>query len=307
MVYQIAGGRLPGSAMHVASLARMRLHVAAVAALLVVPIAGCGDDGTRSVETTDTQVLATVRLGTEVHYAGFTIQVAEAVHRPGRVTVSGTAANLGPVATTPPLKASLDDGAAVIDMDIDLSTVPVVKVADTAEVAYAFRVPRDYDLDAVVLRFGAEQFASPTVPLGSTGALKTNAPLTGLVTGSATVSNSVFTVVDGELRYDEPTTFAPIAAGRAYLTLTFSLGNLNERDSYRAEPEDLKITTPTGEILGADDAPALVVPPGGIIDGLTARFNIPTQPGAFTLELRRRTGPSSFAYGELSFEILAFP
>lgn len=307
MVYQIGPGRLSGARRRVASLTRMRLCAASVAALLLAPTAGCGDDGSRSAGTTDTQVLATVPLAVDVHYAGFKIHVEEAVYRPGRVMVSGTSENLGPVSTTPPLKASLDDGSAVIDMEIDLSTVPVVKAGGTAEVAYAFRVPSDYDLGAVVLRFGAEDFASPTVPLGSTGTLKTNAPLAGLVAGTATVSNSRFTFADGEIRYDEPTTFAPIAAGRAYLTLTFSLGNLNERDAYRAEPDDLKITTPTGERVDADDAPALVVPPAGTLDGLTARFNIPSQPGSYTLELRRRTGPTTFAYGDFSFEIPAFP
>lgn len=304
MVYQIVlTGPHPG---HYSREMRSRSALLAVLGGAALALASCGgSDGDGAATTTEPSgaaVTAEVALGTKVHYAGFALTLDKAVLRNTTLLVTGRAENLGPTSADPPLNATIDLAGTIVEADPGRSMLPMVTTAATAEVAYGFTVPRDTDLSTAVLFIGAADFARVQVPLGTVGTLVTNAPVAVGLTGELAVGNSVFTFQGSELRYDDVADYAQAEAGVAYLRVTFSLGNLNVNDAYDLSPEDLRLKTPSGELVAPDASPTGLVPAAGSLPDLSASWTIRGGgAGTYAFVGMRNVGNNKRIQGEQTF------
>jgi hypothetical protein len=277
---------------------------------------GASPTTTAPAEGTTTTVVAaepagtvdqTVAIGADVHYAGFLLHLDEVVVAEGEAVVTGTADNLGSTASLPPSNVTLELSGETVMLSELSSELPEVPGDSTGEVAYAFRLPDDADLDDAVLLIGGADYARAEVPFGGAGEVVANEPVAVPVDGQAVAGESTFTFDGGELRFDVPDEHEPAEAGKAYLTLSFAVTNASSfAGGYAFAGEDLRLETPSGITLAPDEFPIELLDPNATLPDLFARWTIDVdEPGTYTFIGLRNVGLPGQAEGRLEIEVPA--
>ncbi|HSO29043.1 MAG TPA: hypothetical protein VLS28_04020 [Candidatus Sulfomarinibacteraceae bacterium] len=171
--------------------------------------------------------------------------------------------------------------------------VPSVPPGGSVETTLIFAVDGDFDVPASAIVVGRAEEHQAIVPLvsGSAGApaAVTLEPATFALDASAQARDLLVTLRSAELRSDLPDWGVQLPRGSMALTLTYDVAFRSDFvGGFPFTAENLALTLPDGRTISAradgHSAPALVVAPRAVVDGLSSRFEVPA-PGTGTYRL----------------------
>jgi hypothetical protein len=276
---------------------RARAGLAAARTVVAVSaLAGCIVDAptpvpsaTPTIEPAATARVDAYPLATTAWYAGLVLTFDGAIStldaKGGPVAVELTLANPGPeeLGLGGPIRLVAGDRAVEPSRDTPIPSVPAGGSVSTTIV---FPVERDFDVPGATIVIGRAEEHQAIVPLvpGSGGsgfaATVTLEPATFELAGAAQVRDLLVTLRSAELRSDLPDWGTQLPRGSVALSLTYDVAFRSDFvGGFPFTAENLSLLLPDGRAISAradgHSAPALVVGPRAVVDGLTSRFEVP--------------------------------
>ena len=289
-------------------MTRTPAYRAAALAVAAFVLAGCLADAptpsatpTPTLEPEPTATVTTYRLNTTVWYGGLVLTFGTATStidaKGGPVAVDMTIENPGAEDATlnGPIRLTADGRGIEPSRETVLPAVPAGGTAATTvvfEVDGAFNVP---DSAIQVGRSEEHQAIVALVP-GAAGTV-TLEPVRLELTGKAQAGNLLVTVRAAELRADLPDWGLELTRGSLALTLTYDVANRSDFVGGLAfTTANLSLVLPDRRTISARQdgrsAPALLIRPGAVVQGLRSRFEVPA-PGTGLYGLIVRDGAAT--------------